>query len=65
VAFFVAAIATGISWLVAPMIVAGPLGGVVALVFLALGSDTNGPITGTDAEPALEFLSASFRLKAN
>ena len=51
--FCVAAIDTGISWLIAPMIVAGPLGGVVALVLLALASDTNGPVALTEGEPAL------------
>jgi len=53
VAFFMAAIATGISWLIAPVIVAGPGGGVVALVFLALDSDTNGRVAVADGEPAL------------
>ena len=39
--FFMAAVGTGITWMIIPAIVAGPGAGVIALVFLALSSDTN------------------------
>jgi hypothetical protein len=40
-ASFIAALSTGITWLIAQAIVAGPGAGVIGLVFLALSSDTN------------------------
>jgi hypothetical protein len=46
-ASFMAALGTGITWLIATAIVAGPEAGVIALVFLALSSDTNGPAAST------------------
>ena len=53
-ASFMAAFGTGITWLIAPAIVAGPGAGVIGLVFLALSSDTNGLAAST-----LEVASAS------
>jgi len=59
-ASFMAAFGTGITWLIAPAIVAGPGAGVIGLVFLALSSDTNGPAantfevaSSTDASPVV------------
>ena len=49
-ASFMAAIATGVTWLITPAIVAGPGAGVIGLVFLALSSDTN----AAAAAPTLE-----------
>jgi hypothetical protein len=46
-ASFMAAFGTGITWLIAPAIVAGPGGVVIGLVFLALSSDTNGLAAST------------------
>jgi hypothetical protein len=46
-ASFIAALGTGITWLIAPAIVAGPVGGVIGIVFLALSSDTNRPAAST------------------
>jgi len=50
-AFFMAAVVTGVAWLIAPMIVAGS-GGAIAFVFLALTSDTNEPAAVSTFEAA-------------
>lgn len=47
-----AAIGTGIPWLIGPAIAAGPGGGVVTLVFLAISSDTNSGVEALEVEPA-------------
>jgi hypothetical protein len=54
-ASFMAAFGTGITWLIAPAIVAGPGAGVIGLVFLALSSDTN----AAAAAPTLEAASST------
>jgi len=51
-ASFMAVLGTGITWLIAPAIVAGPGAGVIAFVFLALSSDTNGAAAATMLEAA-------------
>jgi hypothetical protein len=57
---FMATVSTGITWLFALAIVAGPGAGVIGIVFLALNSDTNGPAastlevaSSTDASPVV------------
>ena len=59
-ASFMAAFGTGIAWLIAPTIAAGPGAGVIGIVFLALSSDTTGPAastfelaSSTDASPVV------------
>jgi hypothetical protein len=60
-ASFMAAIGTGVTWLITPAIVAGPGAGVIGIVFLALSSDTNGAVaapslgraSSTDASPVV------------
>jgi hypothetical protein len=42
-----ATVSTGITWLFALAIVAGPGAGVIGIVFLALSSDTNGQAAST------------------
>jgi hypothetical protein len=51
-AFFVAAVGAGIDWLMVPTIVALPEVSVLALVFLALSSDSNGPVAASTLQPA-------------
>jgi hypothetical protein len=51
-ASFMAALGTGITWLIAPAIVAGPGAGVIGLVYLALSSDTNGAAAASTFEAA-------------
>ena len=51
-ASYMAAIGMGITWLIAPTIVAGPGAGVIGLVFLALSSDTNTAAAATALETA-------------
>ena len=51
-ASFMAALGTGITWLITPAIVAGPGAGVIGLVFLALSSDTNAAAAATALETA-------------
>jgi hypothetical protein len=51
-ASFMAAIATGVTWLIAPAIVAGPGAGVIGFVFLALTSDTNAAAVASTLEAA-------------
>lgn len=51
-ASFMAAIGTGVTWLIVPAIVAGPGAGVIGLVFLALSSDTNGAAAASMLEVA-------------
>jgi hypothetical protein len=53
-----AAVGTGITWLIAPAIVAGPGAGVIGLVFLALSSDTNGAAAASMLE-AVPYTDAS------
>ncbi len=43
---------TGITWLIAPAIVAGPGAGVIGLFFLALSSDTNAAAAASTLEAA-------------
>jgi hypothetical protein len=50
-ASFIAAVGTGIVWLIVPTIVAGPGAGVIALVFLAVSPDTNGPAAASTLQP--------------
>lgn len=45
-------LATGITWLIVPAIVAGPGGGVIGIVFLALSTDTNSPAATSTLEAA-------------
>ena len=51
-ASFMAALGTGITWLITPAIVAGPGAGVIGLVFLALSSDTNAAAAASMLEAA-------------
>jgi hypothetical protein len=60
-ASFMAALGTGVTWLIALAIVAGPGAGVIGIVFLALSSDTNaaaaapslGRASSSDASPVV------------
>jgi hypothetical protein len=51
-ASFMAAIGTGVTWLIALAIVAGPGAGVIGIVFLALSSDTNAAAAASTLEAA-------------
>jgi hypothetical protein len=57
-ASFMAAIGTRVTWLIVPAIVAGPVGAVIGIVFLALSSDTNTTAVASTLE-ATSFTDAS------
>lgn len=59
-AFFTALALAGVSqWMILPAIIIGPGLGGLALIWLALSSDTNGTVARGVAEPRLDALAAA------